>query len=351
MDLLSLVLRMNRHIIAYNLINIVSIILYVCIALWLVFGMAWGVAGVFWAGTIAGVAKLGTGLALMPRYVGLRFSWPILRRSLQFSLPAFPATIVTWINTYVDRLLLLIFLGLNGVGIFGAAARIALILSLLGMVFRNAWQPHAMRLIQDKENRGIAYRRILTYYAGIMSVVALVFAGYSPELFSILVPVDYRHGYVIVPWLAGAQVLHASASITNIGIVISEKTFANSIAAWSGALTNIAFGLIFIPLFGIWGTAIGSFLAELIFTGLMWRFSVRQSDVEFDMQTGIRILLCFTITSVALLLVSQLVSDPMHSIVLRTLLLLGAMLLISMWTIDRFARQQLRLVLYRLQNS
>ena len=154
-------------------------------------------------------------------------------------MPLFPTAFVNTFNTQVDRWILLAFIGLSGVGIFGAAAKIGMAIKLFTNIFQRAWMPYAMTQIKAPlEERNRFYRSVLKYYAGGFAIVGLSVTAISSELFRVMVPEEFYSGYVVMPWVLGAAILHVSASITGLGVSISEKTHLYSIAAWSGLLIH-----------------------------------------------------------------------------------------------------------------
>jgi O-antigen/teichoic acid export membrane protein len=296
----STVLRMERRIVAYNAVQLVATTLSVLLAIAFVYGLGSGIRGVFVAQLAGAAASLALGLVLVRSRLAARASGRALRGALAFSLPMLPGTLAAWANAQLDRLLLLVFAGLGGVGVFGAAARIASLLGFLLLVFRQAWAPYAMLLLEDPARDAI-YRRMLRVYAGGFAAAGLALCAAAPELFAWLVPQEYLAGLVALPWLVGAAVLHHSAAFTTLGVLVSERTAGISWASAAGIGINLGFGLLLIPRWGIAGAAVGSFLAELAYTGLMWRVSLRSSSVRFDTRAALETLGVYVAGSLALL--------------------------------------------------
>jgi O-antigen/teichoic acid export membrane protein len=148
-------------------------------------------------------------------------------------------------------------------------------------------------LDKEESERNEFYRKGLNYYMLIMFSIATVIVLLSKPLLNILVPEEYHAGYVIIPWLLGASILHGAASFTNLGTVISKKTIANSIAAWTGAVLNVGLGLLLIPKYGIAGAAIGSFVAEFVFFSILWFVTNRLASVKFNVWIVASILLVY----------------------------------------------------------
>jgi O-antigen/teichoic acid export membrane protein len=224
------------------------------------------------------------------------------------------------VNRTADRFLLLMFLGIGGVSIFAVSARISFAVQVLATIFRQAWSPHAMRMIDSPaEERNDFYRRTLGYYAGALSLVGLAVTAGAPEILAVLVPPEYAAGYRVIPWLIGAAVLHASAEITNLGILISKRTSTDSVAAWSGATINVLLTLVLIPLFGIAGAAIGTFVGELVYTGALCHFTQRQSDLRFQIGAMLGVVVCYVVAAIALLIITATVESPLASLAARAL--------------------------------
>jgi len=123
----------------------------------------------------------------------------------------------------------------------------------------------------------------------------------------------------VIPWLIGAAVLHASAEITNLGILISKRTSTDSVAAWSGATINVLLTLVLIPLFGIAGAAIGTFVGELVYTGALCHFTQRQSDLRFQIGAMLGVVVCYVVAAIALLIITATVESPLASLAARAL--------------------------------
>jgi O-antigen/teichoic acid export membrane protein len=326
-------LRMERRIVAFNLLQIFATTGYIILALYLVLARGSGVRGVFIGQLVAGTGAFIIALVLTRRHLTARLSASSLRKAVGFSGPMLPGRLGTWANEQTDRLLLLLFLGLPGVALFGVTARIASLVHFLLLVFRRGWQPYAMLLIDDSA-RGDVYRRMLNYYAAGFASLGLVLTAISPELFALLVPEDYRGGYVVLPWLVGAAIFHHSASITNLGVLVSARTGVISVASAVGLIGNVAIASAMIPTFGIAGAAIGAFVSELGFTAILWRASVARSDVRFDSRRVLLVLTIYVVGAISLLLASKaLVGLP--SAAVRAALLAGALLSIARAALDR----------------
>ena len=212
---------MQRKIYSYNIVNIVQTVLYVGVTLLLIYPLNFGLTGVFLGLAISHIVSLIIGVLLTKEFLTFNVSWSYLKPSLHYSLPMFPSVFVTWLNNQADRFLLLFFLGLGAVGIFGASAKIVSIITLLVTIFRQSWSPLSIDALDKEESeRNEFYSKGLNYYMLIMFSIAIVIVLLSKPLLNLLVPDEYHAGYIIIPWLLGAKILHGAASFTNLGTVI-----------------------------------------------------------------------------------------------------------------------------------
>ncbi|MBW2269187.1 MAG: lipopolysaccharide biosynthesis protein [Deltaproteobacteria bacterium] len=333
-------LRMQRRIVAYNALRMLQTLAYVGLTVALVIGRERGVRGVFEAQLLTHAGVLACALFLIRAQLTPRLSLARLRAGLGFSLPMLPGRIAVVINEQADRVLLLAFVGLGGVGQLGVAARVASAVQFALVVFRQAWQPHAMLLI-DAPRRNDTYRRMLNYYAGTFSILGLWLSAIGPEIFRFVVPPEYAEGYQALPWLIGAAILHQSVVITTLGPIVKRQTSSLSSAALIGMLLNVALALALIPRLGLGGAAMGLFASTLVYTGLLWRRSVYDAGIPFDGATAIAAVATYVLASLALLTVWR-EFDGVASCVARAGIALAATVFLVPHTLDAQAWNLLR---------
>jgi O-antigen/teichoic acid export membrane protein len=331
----QVVLRMQRRIALYNLLSVLQTVLYIGGAVILVARGHEGLRGVFLAQVLAGTAAFLLGLVFIRETIRPSVSLREAGEALRYSLPQLPATAAVWVNAQMDRMFLLFFLGLGSVGVFGAASRLVSVMSLLAGGFQQAWTPLAIRMISDPDprKRSQFYGRVLNYYLGALLIIALLMTSVAKELLSALAPEEYRAAFVVVPWLAGAHVLQGSSAITNLGMLVTKRTVGNSIAAWAGVAVNASLCVSLIPLFGIRGAAFGMFLAGLVFTALLWRFSVRVTDIAFDVWSVTATIVTYVAASAVLLGVYRAMADGISSIGMRIAIALAGSVAIAVITL------------------
>lgn len=335
-------LRMQKRIVSFNLINITATVTYALGAIFAAVVLKTGLMGIFVAQLIGYLLHLLLGLYLTRSFLTFRFSSFFLRLALKFSLPMFPAVFVTWANQQVSRIILLTMLGLAGVGLFGAASRIASIALLFVTIFQQSWAPFSMEMIGHKD-RSAVYQRSLQYYTGGFAIICILLVALSPNIVSVLIPQEYHSAYIIIPWIIGAAVLHGAANIANMGASVNEKTVINSIAAWTGFALNILISIPLIHFFGILGAAIGTFAADFVFVAMLWRNTTKLTDIRFEYSRIMKVVAIYCLLSICVVAAERaLLSQPIGSLLVRLLAAAVAIYFVIRLTVDTMLMDGLR---------
>jgi O-antigen/teichoic acid export membrane protein len=324
----QIALRMDRRIWSYNAAIATQTVGLMVLTGIFVFRLRMGLYGLFVAQMISTILGLLVSLAMIRRYLGVRTSTRLLRNALAYSAPLLPAGGAAWINAQTDRVILLMTLGLGAVGVFGAAAKIALITALVVTAYQLAWTPVLMGAIEDP-SKAWFFRRALNYYGGAMVAFGVALVAASKELIAVAAPPEYHAGYALLPWLVGAQILQGSANITNIGMLITKRTGGNSIAAWMGAVLNVLIAVVLIPRIGLAGAAIGMFISAFVFTTTLMVFSMKVAAVRFDRVRAALIVGLYLIGSTAMVAIGQHVESEPRSLALRAAALILLLVILA----------------------
>jgi O-antigen/teichoic acid export membrane protein len=178
----------------------------------------------------------------------------------------------TWINAQVDKYALLYFYDAKIVGEFAVVTKVVVIVTMAVMVFRQAWLPYSFSLARRADHGEAQFKKVLTAYYCLGLTCCLVVVYFSEVVFSFLAPGEYQIEVGILPVLLLASLVYGSASIVNVGMMVSGKTEWNSYASFIGVTLNILLTIILVPLFGIAGAAWGTLVASLVFMlVLSWR--------------------------------------------------------------------------------
>lgn len=333
------VLRAERRILHFNAVSFVGTGVSLALTLWWVVSADAGLIMVFVAQGIGAACGLAFALWAIHRQVALEYAPETAREVLRFGLPLLPAILVSWTNEQVDRLVLVWLSGLGGVAIYAAAAKTALVFQIATTMFRQAWRPYSMTLIDD-EDRNAVYRTILQAYMTGFAILGLVFTAGSKEIFALLVPEVYGQGIRLMPWLVGSALLQQSIAVTNVGLLVSKQTAQIGAASSLTVALNIAISVPLILHVGIAGAAIGSFIALLALSALLLHRSNREAAIDFRWQGFLGPVAVYLMASLATIEL-QAIESVATSLAARVAVVIIGSALIYRCSIDRAGRRAL----------
>jgi O-antigen/teichoic acid export membrane protein len=214
-----------------------------------------GVEGVFLAGVVGNLIACAYAFWVVRDAVVGRFSRKDLRTMLAFGLPLVPAALVAWLLALVDRVLLAKLGDLDEVGKFAIASRLTLLLLLAVNGFMLAVGPFLYSLYsQDQPLEKAARGRMLTYFAFILSLGALLVTVFAHPILSVLAPAFADSEWAVGPLAFGA-VAYGLATLLTVGFSLARRTLHLATLSLVAAATNVALNISLIPPFGFIGAA------------------------------------------------------------------------------------------------
>lgn len=194
---------------------------------------------------------------------GLRPSTRYFKELVTFGLPYIPAVVFSYVIGNADRLTLIHFGAVASLGLLALAAKIG---EMALMVFSGpvdyVWSPYALSVHAEADGPkkiGAMYTRFVAMYV----LMALGASLAAPIGVSLLAKSDYAFAARLVPIIALAWVFNVLTTLSDIGILISKKTWIKPLS--TGLVALIAVGLQFLltPRFGVVGAAAGTALTYL----------------------------------------------------------------------------------------
>ncbi|MBP8145407.1 MAG: oligosaccharide flippase family protein [Inhella sp.] len=257
--------RWSRRPLAYGAVSVLQAAL----------SLGLGVAGARWQGlqgVLAGQA-LAAGLAAAVAFVALRtemapvFSREALRKMLAFSLPLVPSGAASFIAFYGNRGLLSTLAGLDQVGLYAVAARIAALTTLLIVGVQGALTP----LVYAHHARPGVPAQLARFFAGFVALalaLSLAVSLFAAELVAIAQGA-YAPAAALLPWLAPAALL-AQMYIFAPGLGIARRTRTQLALMALAAAASVLLNALLIPRFGALGAAVANLGVSALFFGSWW---------------------------------------------------------------------------------
>ena len=275
-----MVLRMTRRIQQFLFINLIqhgsyiTIIVYCSAYKELNFSTA---SAAFLTSQLLGLLMA---LFFSRDYIRITVDSSVLWPAFRYSLPLLPAVGASALNQQVDRYSLLYHHDAALVGRFAVVTKVAALISVAVMVFRQAWLPYSYALARRDDCGASIFARVLTAYYILGLATCSVILLSSTSLMEILAPSEYKIDPTILPVILLASLTYGSASIVNVGTMTSGKTEWNTYAALIGLAINIVLTMTLVPYFGIAGAAWGTLVASIVFVGVLgWRSRIDASII------------------------------------------------------------------------
>ena len=284
LSLILIALRMQRNLKWYLILVTVQSSLYLCAVFYLNYHENITVESIIQTMLLSVTLTLILALYNARRYLFMGFDSQLIQKALRYSLPLLPAVAITWVNSQVDKYALLYFIDIKTVGEFALVAKLTAFLTLAVTVFRQAWLPYCFRLAK-LPNYGLStFRKVMNIYFGIGLALCLVLVLLAKPIFTLLAIPEYELELSVLPILLLATIVYGSASVGNVGTLISGKTEWNSYAALMGMVVNISLTCLLVPLLEVKGAAWGTLLANAVFVSvLLWR-TARKLKIYFQLE-------------------------------------------------------------------
>jgi O-antigen/teichoic acid export membrane protein len=275
-------LRARERTVAYSCVTVVQFLLGLGLNLVMVVVVGLGVKGILLGNLTANVCALALGFVLTGPGGRVAFDRRLLRPLFAFGIAIVPAMLSSWVMDVSDRYLLRVFRDLGEVAQYGVGYKFGMAVQLLvTWPFQLAW-PQIAFAISREEGHERTYARVLTYLLLVLTFVVLVFVGASTSVIPLVIGHQYLPGSAVVPVVAAAYALSALQYCVSPGIHIGGRTRALSVVGVAAAVSNLLFGLVLIPSFGMAGAAWATVVAyALAFGGSAW-LAQRSHPVRYE---------------------------------------------------------------------
>ena len=251
--------------VALKLFNIVLQVV-LALAFWAMglFGTEFGVGWVLVANLIASVCTWVAVLAAT-NIVAPKIERKLLAAIFVYSLPLLVSGIAGTANELIDRQLIKYLVpedSMSELGIYGAIAKIAVVMTLFTQMYRFAAEPFFLSNFR-KEDFVEMNAAAMKYYV-IVAMAIFIGIGLFKDLFALIVGREFRQGIYILPIILGGNVLSGMWLNLSFWYKREERT---SLAMWvtfSGLAAAIVAGIALIPRYGYYGAAWGRLISEAV---------------------------------------------------------------------------------------
>jgi len=274
-------------------ITLSSSALSIAISVIMIVGLRRGVAGFIEAAAIAQAVTLVVAMTVSLRGLPFQVRRSIARELLVLGIPLIPGFLAIFVMLQFNKVLLQAGAGLDELGLYTVGFNIGLLMTLLVTGFTSAWFPFFSSFMNQQEDAGALFGRVMTYYVlGAGTVSLLFFIGAQP-LIRLATQPAFWGAYVSIGPSAAAQFLIGVHSVLVVGMYFTQKVRAGVVIQGAAAAVSVVLNLVLIPPLGAAGAAIALVLGFVTMVVLQHGWNVAR--VGFHVPYEWRRLAAFTV--------------------------------------------------------
>ncbi len=259
-----------------------------------------GIEGVFLANLISSVFTLITVLPIIITWIKVSVVLKVLKELLVFGIPYIPSLLSVIIMGQIGRFFLDRMVSAEATGIFNAGYKLGMFMSLVVTAFRFAWHPFFLS-VSKEDNAKEIYRKVLTYFIVVIGFIFLVICFFLEEIVHInvfgvtLFGEKFLPGISIVPIVMLAYVAYGIYINFIVGIYMEKKTVYLPFITGSGAAVAIISNFIFVPLWGITGAAVSTFIAYMSMAIILYIINQKLYTIQYEFSKIFKITIFYTL--------------------------------------------------------
>mgnify|MGYP000874960694 CR=1 FL=1 len=192
-----------------------------------------------------------------------RVNWHYVKEMLKIAIPLLPNFIFYWIFNSSDRIMITHMMGTEYSGIYAVASKFGQISQLIYTAFAGGWQYFAFSIMKDKDNTKVI-SKVFEFMLLVSLVTTLLGTSFAKWGVQILFKEEYWSCYICIPYLYLSPLLLMLYQIGTNQLLVIKKTWPNILILGVGALLNVALNFLLIPLMGIEGASISTFIGYFV---------------------------------------------------------------------------------------
>lgn len=181
----------------------------------------------------------------------LKDSWPLILSSISIS-----------IGMRIDQVMLKSYMNADSVGIYAAGVRLAEVFNFIPMIVGNSLFPKIVNMDLQQEEKKLI--NIIRYIFLLLTAMALLVSAFSYITVSTLYGQAYLLSYKVLIILIWTVPVAYLGIITNCLLLKANKGKVIFVRQALVAALNIALNLLLIPVYGIVGAALATFLSMVL---------------------------------------------------------------------------------------
>lgn len=225
------------------------------------------------------------------------FNPRLLRQMLGYSLPLLILGIAGIMNQHLDKIMMPYLyddpeVGNAELGIYGACAKLAMIMMIFIQAFRYAYEPFVFSKNKDRNSVG-AFADATKYFTIFALLIIIGMVAYMDIIRLIIAP-TYWKGLIVVPIILFSYLFEGIYFNLSVWYKLTDRTMWGAIFSLIGLGIIVTLNIVLVPRIGYMGCAIASIVCY--FTCMMLSFIIGQKKypIPYDLRS-IGMYMCLTI--------------------------------------------------------
>lgn len=225
---------------------------------------------------------------------------------MKFGLPLLFTELLYLLLAYVDRYLIVAYMGEGALGLYSVGYNLAAYVSDM-IMFAVAYTvvPIYVGIYKNdgREHTELFLQKCLKYLLTLMIPIFFGYIALSRDIFLVLASEKYVSAASFSPIILLGSYFIGLNSIFNAGLYLQKKTKTIMIVMLSALLINIVLNILLLPRYGVYGAALATLGASMLSSALTIALSSRYITVRIDMRTVFFYVLLSGVMFLAMLLI------------------------------------------------
>ena len=293
-------LQLQYKSIFYAILNSIRLTIILTLTVFAITKYDRGLDGIWEAALIGELVILIITVPYILKNIRFSIEWYILKEMIKYSYPLVISNIAVIALTVTDRYMLHYMSGLAVTGVYSLGLRLANTLKIIITdSIMSALSPLRMKKINDTNNHRF-FSKIATYTSYIFILALICVSLFSLEAIKIITKTkEYWEAASIIGILGFAFLFSLLRINFTTGLIITKKTKILGSLTFISAILNIGLNLIFIPIWGIYGAAIATLCAQILYMILTYRYAQKAYHIPYEIK---KLAIIISVASIIILL-------------------------------------------------
>ncbi len=290
-DLILSQMRIEEKPTHYIVTNLVRLITTLIATIYFLKYAHHGLAGIYEAMLLGNIVFIAITIPYILKRVEAKFTIPVVKEMLIFSLPLALASISGVLLAQFDRYVLNFRSTVLNLGLYTLGYKIANTTKILVVnSIQIALTPTYFKLMNNPDHKTI-YPRIMVWFTIVVVYVSIFLSLFGMEVTKIFSKgVVYWDAYKIIPILSLGIVFAMLKDSSSLGLQIAKRTKIIGIVLSAIAALNLALNVLLIPYFGAIGAACSSLISQIVYFIVIFAFAQKHYFIPYRLDKVILII-------------------------------------------------------------